>query len=245
MNYPSKKIWAIIGARSGSKGIKDKNIVDLAGKPLIVHSIETALAVPEVDRVIVSTDSEEYGSIAWKCGAEVVLRPSKIAQDDTPDYPWIKHLIKNSQRKAKLLVLLRPTTPLRDPKVVSRAIKVFLLANEATSMRSVHQMAESAWKTFQIGDDGYLTGIVGMLRFDLSEEGQRDNCMEESHRPRQQYDKTYVGNGYVDILRVGRMLTLDNLYGSTILPFITSRVTEVDTPEDLEYLRYEVNKNLS
>ena len=70
-----QKVVAFIPARGGSKGIKDKNIRKLGGKPLIAWPIETALSTPEIDRVIVSTDSEEIAKIAQKFGAEVNIRP--------------------------------------------------------------------------------------------------------------------------------------------------------------------------
>ena len=225
MNYASKKIWGIIGARSGSKGIKDKNIVLLDDKPLLAYSIETALAVPEIDEVIVSTDSQDYAWIAKQYGAGVILRRDELAQDDTPDYPWVRHLIDECGCEVQdLLVLLRPTTPLRDPKVVSRAIKEFEGYYSATSLRSVDEMSESAWKCCEIRD-GLITWF----------------CQSIHDNPRQMVPKTYHPNGYVDIICVSN-LKAGCLYNDRIIAFITPRVTEVDTPEDLEYLRYEMAK---
>ena len=89
------KIVAIIGARSGSKSVKDKNIRHLNGQPLIFWIIQTAINTPEIDRVIVSTDSEEYATIARSCGAEVpFIRPEKISGDLSTDFEYVSHCLE-------------------------------------------------------------------------------------------------------------------------------------------------------
>ena len=84
----NSEVICLIPARGGSKGLPRKNILDLAGKPLIAHSIDVALATPSIKRVFVSTDDEEIAETAREYGAEVpFLRPSDLASDLTPDYP--------------------------------------------------------------------------------------------------------------------------------------------------------------
>ena len=83
----NKKIVAIILARGGSKGIPRKNIVSLAGKPLIAYSIETAKKSEYISRIIVSTEDKEIADIALKYDAEIQIRPVELTQDDTPDLP--------------------------------------------------------------------------------------------------------------------------------------------------------------
>ena len=107
---------ALIPARSGSKGIKNKNIKLFCGKPLIQWSIEAALKTSFVDRVIVSTDSKDYADLALNLGAEVpFIRPSKYAQDDSPSIDMILHALDHIP-EAKDILLLQPTSPLRDHK---------------------------------------------------------------------------------------------------------------------------------
>ena len=107
---------ALIPARSGSKGIRNKNIKLFCGKPLIQWSIEAALRSSFVDRVIVSTDSQEYADLALNLGAEVpFLRPAKYAQDDSPSIDMILHALDYIP-EAKNILLLQPTSPLRDHK---------------------------------------------------------------------------------------------------------------------------------
>ena len=107
---------ALIPARSGSKGIKNKNIKLFCGKPLIQWSIEAALKTPLIDRVIVSTDSQDYASLSVKLGAEVpFIRPAKYALDDSPSIDTILHALDHIPEATNIL-LLQPTSPLRDHK---------------------------------------------------------------------------------------------------------------------------------
>ena len=107
---------ALIPARSGSKGIRNKNIKLFCGKPLIQWSIEAALRSSFVDRVIVSTDSQEYADLALNLGAEVpFIRPAKYAQDDSPSIDMILHALDHIP-EARNILLLQPTSPLRDHK---------------------------------------------------------------------------------------------------------------------------------
>lgn len=218
---------AIIGARSGSKSILDKNIQDLGGKPLLAWSIETAKRIKSIREVIVSTDSRQYAEIAAAHGAEAIFRPSEFAQDDSPDFGWINHLFERiADLCNETLIFLRPTTPLREPSVVLEAIAYFGTKPKATSLRSVHEMAESAYKCVQIDGNGCLVFISpSTLDFNA---------------PRQLYPKTYQPNGYIDILRGPHILIHHNLYGERILAFETPKVTEVDSPEELEYLRWQI-----
>ena len=109
-------LLALIPARSGSKGIRNKNIKLFCGKPLIQWSIEAALKTSFIDRVIVSTDSLEYANLAINLGAEVpFIRPAKYARDDSPSIDMILHALDHIP-EAKNILLLQPTSPLRDYK---------------------------------------------------------------------------------------------------------------------------------
>ena len=92
-------IIAVIPARGGSKGVSDKNIKLLAGKPLIAYSISAAIKSKLIDRVIVSTDSEKYASISKDYGAEVpFLRPAELAGDSSTDYDFVKQALEENSR---------------------------------------------------------------------------------------------------------------------------------------------------
>jgi len=140
---------AIIPARGGSKGIPRKNIKELCGKPLITYTIETALRVRELDRVIVSTEDKEIAEVAKKCGAEVpFMRPEELARDETPTLPVLQHAVKYLEEKENykpdIIVLLYATSPLLKHERVSEAIKL-LKARGFDSVLSVVEDRGHYW----------------------------------------------------------------------------------------------------
>ena len=116
---------AIIPARSGSKGLKNKNIIDLGGKPLIAYSIEAALNSKLFSRVIVSTDSKEYGEIAMHYGAEVLYRDETISNDKATSFMVVQDLLSRVSRDIDYFVLLQPTSPFRNYKHIMEACELF------------------------------------------------------------------------------------------------------------------------
>ena len=149
-----KEVFALIPARSGSKGIPDKNIKLLDGVPLIAYSIAAALQSSIIDRVIVSTDSEEYAEIARHYGAEVpFIRPINISGDKATDVQFFEHAInwlqENDNYVPEYIVHLRPTTPFRNPEIIDDAISKFI-GSGYSALRSCHKMSESSYKTFEI-----------------------------------------------------------------------------------------------
>ena len=123
-----KKHIAFIFARGGSKGVRDKNIRPVAGKPLIVHSIESALASRYIERVIVSTDSENISEVAREYGAEVLVRPAELAGDKTPELLAWKHAIEACRDRLNgtaTFISLPATSPLRIPEDIDAAIEEF------------------------------------------------------------------------------------------------------------------------
>jgi N-acylneuraminate cytidylyltransferase len=228
---------AFIPARAGSKSVVHKNIKLLKNHPLIAYSIRAALLTSGIDRVIVSTDSEEYAGISKEYGAEVpFIRPAKFAQDESGDFDWISHALGWFKKKEgispRLIVHLRPTTPLRQPQVIEKALKTIESNLDATALRSVHGMSQTAYKCFE-KDGDYLTCISS---------GIRD--IESTNRVRQSFPKTYEPNGYVDILKTDFFLKHNKVHGDRVIAFQTNRVSDVDTLEDFNYLEYQVNQNI-
>ena len=230
-------ILAIIPARSGSKGVSDKNIKVLNGHPLIAYSINAALLSPSINRVVVSTDSDYYASIAKEYGAEIpFLRPKEISEDNSSDLQFVEHTLewfeKHEKYSPNLIVHLRPTTPLRDPRIIEQAILIMNSKYEATALRSVHQMSNPAYKCFEIQGE-YLACIC-----------DQSLDIESTTQGRQQFPKTYEPNGYVDILKTEFVKTRKQMHGDKVIAFETPRVPDIDTPEDFDYLTYQVNINI-
>ena len=122
---------AFIFARGGSKGLPGKNLRSFAGKPLIAQAIEHALAVPRIDRVIVSTDSSEIANVARAYGAETpFIRPAELAADDSPEWLSWRHALKFVQEETGILpqvmVSVPVTAPLRCAKDIERCLDLYL-----------------------------------------------------------------------------------------------------------------------
>ncbi len=228
------KVVAIIPARGGSKGVPKKNIRLLGGYPLIAYSISAARLTKQIDRVVVSTDSEEIAEISRHYCAEVpFIRPLEYAQDRSPDRDFVVHAIRWFEeyegKSPELLVHLRPTTPLRGPAVMNRAITEIVKCSDATSLRSAHPCPESPFKWFLKKDDGFFTGL------------QSDD-MDALNRPRQMFPTVYVPDGYVDILKTEFIKNSDNIHGNRVLAFISPFCREVDTIEDFDMLEFQLQR---
>ena len=220
-------IIAVIPARSGSKGIKDKNIKILNGKPLIYWTVKAALESKFINRVLVSTDSIKYANLAKKYGAEVpFLRPKSISNDKSKDIEFFIHIIKSLELSTDdLFVHLRPTTPYREIKVINKAIQFFRKnIKNYTSMRSVHEMSESAYKTFEIKKNLLKSILV-------------KNNLEIANQSRQSFPITYQANGYIDIVKVKEILFNNTLYGRKCLAFKTITSYEIDNEEDFNLIK--------
>ena len=227
MRFKKKKVLAIIPARSGSKSIKDKNIKIYKGKPLLAHSIDIAKRSSIIDKIIVSTDSKKYKKISEKFGAEVpFLRPKKISSNKSLDIDFIKHCYnycKSLNYFPDIIILLRPTSPNRKVKILDKKIKHFLKNfKKYDSMRSVSIFNQPPQKLFQIKNNR----LMGF--FDKYLKG------EYHGKPRQNYPKTYLPNGYIDAFKPKFFTNKnDQLFGK-ILPFITDEILDIDEKKDLK-----------
>ena len=226
---------ALIPARSGSKGVPSKNIKQLNGHPLIAYSIQAAKKSKHIDRIIVSTVSPEYAEIAIKFNGEFpFLRPQDIAGDKSSDLEFVDHALnwfrETQSEVPDLLIHLRPTTPLRDPAVIDEAIIKMRSQENATALRSVHEMSESAYKCFQIESDFLACLCTG------------SHELETTNKPRQAFPKTYHANGYVDVLKTEFISKARQMHGDQVIAHITPQTTEVDTPEDFDFLEYQISK---
>lgn len=114
----------VIPARGGSKGVPGKNIKMIAGKPLIAWSIESAKAAGKLDCFVVSTDDKEIADIARQYGAEVIIRPAELASDEALMLPVLDHAL--DQYDSRNVVLLQPTSPVRDDDLIDRCIEKYL-----------------------------------------------------------------------------------------------------------------------
>lgn len=230
-------MWAFIGARSGSKGIKDKNIKILGGHPLLAWSIKACLKSKKISRVIVSTDSKKYADISRRYGAEIThLRSKNISGDFSTDFQWITDLLNRMSKEQKIpkyIAHIRPTTPLRDYNLIDNSISLMLKHRNCSALRSVHEMSETSYKSYEIKKNK-LAPLSGLK---LS--------LDDLNQSRQVFPKTYIANGYVDILKYKTLTSLGSIHGNKIIPFITPITHEIDNIEDFNFIEYQLKSNSS
>ena len=223
------EILCIIPARSGSKGIIDKNIIDYNGKPLLSWSIIQAKNSKYKMKIIVSTDSEKYKKIAIEYGAEVpFLRPPEISQDLSTDFECINHCVKwlekNENYKSDIILHLRPTSPNRSVTLIDDCLDNFIKnRSNYDSLRSVIPFDKSPFKMYKIAND-HLLPLFRTI----------DNIYEPYNQARQILPQCYLHNGYVDILNTN-ILQYSTISGNKILPYLMNEEhnIDIDNPKDL------------
>ncbi len=218
----------IIPARGGSKSIPRKNAQLFAGYPLLAFSVAAGLRAKGVTRVIISTDDEAMAETARKLGAEApFLRPTELAQDDTLDLPVFQHALKwlaeEESYRPHIVVQLRPTSPLRPPNLVDRAVKTLLDHPKADSARGVVAAGQNPYKMWSVSASGALQPLL-----------KTKGMAEAYNAPRQKLPATYWQTGHVDAIRSATILKKGSMSGDMIWPVvIDSRYTvDIDTPND-------------
>jgi len=216
------KIIAIIPARGGSKGIPRKNIKLLAGKPLVAYSIETALKSKHLDKVIVSTEDDEIAEVSKRYGAKIIERAADLAKDDIPTELVIEHTIDYLKEKERYspdyIVLLQPTSPLRDEKDIDHAIET-ILDEKADSLLSVYENDRFYWDRTKNTP----------LNYDY-----RVRCR------RQEKKWELVENGSIYITKRKLFLNKRNRLGGKITTYLMPKWKsfEIDEPLDFELVEY-------
>jgi CMP-N,N'-diacetyllegionaminic acid synthase len=216
------EILCIIPARSGSKGITNKNIMEFRGKPLLTWSIEQAQKCNYEMKIIVSTDSQKYADIAINYGAEVpFLRPSNISDDLSTDFELINHCVtwlkKNENYTCDIIVQLRPTSPTRKIEDLNKALELFIENRDKfDSLRSVIPFEKSPYKMYSLNDKKLIPLF-----------NEINNIQEPYNQPRQILPQRYIHNGYIDILNT-EILSENTISGKNILPFIMDDNNNLD-----------------
>ena len=222
-------VLALIPARGGSKGIKMKNIKEFRGKPLIYWSIKLALDCNLINRVIVSTDNENIKRVAEECGADVpFLRPKEISGDLSTDYEFIKHCLdylkENGEDEPDIIVQLRPTYPTRKLDILNDTLQIFIKNfDKYDSLRTVYEMEKSPYKMYNI-ENGELKPLFEEVK----------GIKEPYNQCRQVLPKTYIHNGYIDLIKTKIVETKGSITGNPIYPYLMSKddYHDIDTEKD-------------
>ena len=230
MNKHDLKIMGIIGARSGSKGVPDKNIKILAGKPLMAWIIEAAIESEAINRIIVSTDSESYANIAIQCGAEVpFLRPKELSTDKSPEFEYIAHAINwleaHEGYKPDLVVRLLPTVPLQMPEDIDLCVDILLEDPNAQSCVVIAEARQHPQKALKF--IGHGKGAKYLVTY-ITESGR-----DVTPIARQNYEKAYF-RANVIVSRTAVIKEYDSLTGDRVRYHIIpqERAIDIDCPVD-------------
>lgn len=217
------KILALIPARAGSKGVKNKNIRELAGKPLIAYTIMEAIKSNIFEDIIVSTDSEKIADIARKYGANVpFLRPKKFALDDSLTIDVIIHcfdFMRNIGKEYQEVILLQPTSPLRRAHHIKEAYQLFNNKN-ANFIISVCKCGHSPlWANIMDKDlkmDNFIREEVKNMR-------------------RQDLPQFYQINGALYLAKVDKLIEEKGFLGKNSYAYIMSRENSIDIDTEIDF----------
>lgn len=217
-------VLAVIPARSGSKSVVNKNIRDFNGKPMLAHSIEHAKASKHINRIILSTDSQEYALIGQKYGAEIpFIRPEQYATDEALDidvfYHCLKFLDEKEGYRADIVVQLRPTYPIRDVEDIDKMIELLQTNKEIDSVRSIAPATEIPYKMWKRNEEGMLTPVLTEIK-------------EAYNMPRQDLPKIYYQNASIDVTRADIILKEHSMSGKRIYGYELQQNFDIDTEED-------------
>ena len=213
-----KKI-AIIPARSGSKGLPNKNILMLGNKPLIAYTIEAALKSEEFERVIVSTDSLEYKYIAEKFGAEVFMRSEELSNDKASSFVVIEDVLKKIDPMVDYFVLLQVTSPFRNENHIKESIDLFEKSfSESDYLVSMQKSDKSSSLIKPIYDSGTL----------------EEYNIDYSNYSRQKYDE-YYPNGAIFIGKVKEYLEQKHFFGKRSKAYFMNKEDSIDIDDFLDF----------
>lgn len=213
-------ILAIIPARGGSKRTPRKNIKIIAGKPLIAHSIEAGLKSKLVNRVVVSTEDAEIAEVARAFGAEVIIRPDELAIDTAKTAPVMVQVVEQLELNGyvpDIVVLLQPTSPTRDEKIIDAALTQLLNSDKDSIFGGFkYRKSMPLWKK---GFDGKNTAIYD---YHFRPRTQEPHLMED----------IYHETGAFYAIRIDAFKKTGDFLGEDVDIFEMGPSIDIDTPED-------------
>lgn len=217
--YKDKTFLAIIPARGGSKRLPRKNLLDLAGQPLVAWSIEAGLNSKYIDNVVVSSDDVEILAISKRYNAETIVRPVELASDTATTFDAIQHTIDNVKRY-DYIVLLQATTPLRDEKQIDEAIEL-LESKNADAIVSVCEMDHSPLWSNTLNEN---LSMQGFLKEEIL------------HKRSQDLEKYFRLNGAIYICKTEKLLEEKSFFlKENIYAYKMSRESSIDIDEEIDF----------
>tara|TARA_B100001057_G_C22790018_1_gene927231 strand:- start:914 stop:1618 length:705 start_codon:yes stop_codon:yes gene_type:complete len=226
-----KNLLILIPARSNSKTIKNKNLLNLFNKPLIYYSIKIAKKIRENKKIIFcSTDSKKIKTIAERYGINIpFIRPKKFAKNLSRDIEFVNHALSEFEKRKivfKYCLILRPTSPIRNIKNIHNAYKILKKNSKANSIRAVTYPKNNPFKTW-ILSKGFLKPIL------------KSRIYEHYNAPRQILPTTLWQTGNFEFFKVNFLKKIKSISGKNILPYFISgnEVLDIDSFSDLKNLK--------
>jgi len=183
-----------------------------------------------VKTTIVSTDSQEIADIAKKCGALVpFIRPTEFAQDDTRDYPVIRHALDFFEAQGEIFdiyILLRPTSPIRPSGLIEKAVEIFKNNPSATSIRSMAKIKEHPYRAWHQSQDGSISGFI-------------NNEIEPFNIPRQELPPLYFQTGDIEAIRRETLIN-GSVSGDCVFPLVIKHDEMIDIDSQLDFDKAEI-----
>lgn len=214
---------AIIPARSGSKGLKDKNIRSLNGKPLIAYTIDAAKKSEVFDEIFVSTDSEKYAKIAREWGANVpFLRSSQLSSDTASSWDVLKDALEKYKEMGlefDTVTLLQPTSPLRTAEDIVSAYQKMINKN-AKAIVSVCEVDHSPLWCNILPED---TSMEDFLSKDLLDV------------PRQNLSTYFRVNGAIYIVKIDYLMFTESIYNDSCYAYIMKKENSIDIDDEMDF----------
>ena len=213
---------AIIPARAGSKGLPGKNTALIEGKSLVQLAIESALSIPEITRVVVTSDDVSVQKIASDLGAEVVVRPAGLAQDNSPIESAILHALAElnlDPTSTDVLTVIQPTSPLRDKQLLATSISNFIKNGSQGSLFGVVEVEHHPAKMLVVNGEF----VVPFTK------------VEDLSAPRQQLDRVVRQSGSIYITNLQQFLSLGTLFINPVgwVAVSGAEAIDIDTAQDL------------
>jgi len=222
--FPNMKILAIITARGGSKGIPQKNLRKLDGKPLIEYTIQSAKSSKLIDRIIVSTDSQKIANFSKSKKVEVpFLRLKKLSQSNSSTIAVINHTVNFLEKYENyipdIITILQPTSPLRTSNDLDKSIKLLKNSKDVSSVLGVSKVKNHPFLCFKTKNSFLIP-----FKFDFKKFYQR-----------QKFPIFYYPTGSIYTFWYKTLKKSGNIYGSKIKPFVVDveDSIDIDTPYDL------------
>jgi N-acylneuraminate cytidylyltransferase len=215
------KIFAFIFARGGSKGLPGKNLLNLGGKPLLAHSIMIAKDIDKISRIFVSTDSQEIAEVGIEYGAEVINRPSELAQDDSPEWSSWLHAINWLEDRGEFFdcfVSLPATAPMRNKSDVIKCID--LLDKQTDIVVTISESSRSPYFNMVKKDRHYIKLLIDS---------------EKSYSRRQDAPQIYDMTTVAYVARPNFIKNNNNIFDGRVKASIVPKKRAVDIDDEIDF----------